>query len=192
VGPERIRLAHLLLLTLRGTPTWYYGDELGLPSADWPPEHVRAIDPQAATTPERDRLRSRTPMPWTAAAHGGFSRVEPWLPLSARDPDLTVERQRDDRASTLALVRSLLRLRRATPALAVGSYRTLEAPPGVFSFARGHPSGSATVHLNFGDVPVEVGLEGRRGVLAATGSGVRVEDGRLVLPAFGGAIVEAG
>lgn len=149
VGPERVALAHLLLLTLRGTPTWYYGDELGLPSATFAEPVVGLVDPQAATGAERDRLTARTPMQWTTGPHAGFSTVEPWLPLASDRPELTVERQRDDPSSVLSLVRSMLRLRRETPALAVGSYRSLAAPDGVFAYERRHPAGDVEVHLNF-------------------------------------------
>jgi alpha-glucosidase len=129
VGPERTRLAHMLLLTLRGTPTWYYGDELGLPSATFTAATLTLADPQASTGPERDRLVARTPMQWSPGSHAGFSTVEPWLPLASDDPAFTVERQRADPSSVLTFVRNLIRLRRETPALSIGSYRSLPCLP---------------------------------------------------------------
>jgi alpha-glucosidase len=186
VGPERARVAQMLLLTLRGTPTCYYGDELGLPDADRSP--AGQADPQAATGTDRDRLVARTPMPWTTGPSGGFSAVEPWLPLSSEDPALTVERQREDPGSLLHLFRSLVRLRRERPALAVGACRALESPEDVFSFERWHPEGSLHVHLNLGPTPREVELAGGRVVLSTAGSlGVAA---RLTLQPFEGAIVE--
>jgi alpha-glucosidase len=97
-------------------------------------------------------------MQWLPTRYGGFSEVEPWLPLASDEPELTVERQRDDPASELHLFRSLIRLRKEIPALAVGAYRSLPAPPDVFSFERQHPDGSVEAHLNFADRAREVEL----------------------------------
>ena len=168
VGSERTRLVQTLLLSLRGTPTCYYGDELGLPSADLSRSDLAVVDPQAAGASWRNRLIARTPMQWSPTRNGGFSDVEPWLPLASDEPELTVERQRDDPSSVLNLFRSLIRLRREIPALAVGTYRSLPAPPDVFSFERQHPDGSVEVHLNFGDRPREVELAGPRRIVLST------------------------
>jgi alpha-glucosidase len=135
IGPERTKLALMLLLTLRGTPTWYYGDELGLPNATFD-DGGRLVDAQASTAPERDRLAARTPMQWSPAPFGGFSEVPPWLPLASDDPQLTIESQREMPGSTLNFVRALIQLRKRMPALSIGAYRSLPAPPGVFSFER--------------------------------------------------------
>jgi alpha-glucosidase len=158
----------MLLLSLRGTPTCYYGDELGLPSADLSGSDLAVVDPQAAGASWRNRLIARTPMQWSPTRYGGFSEVEPWLPLASDEAELTVERQRDDPSSVLHLVRSLIRLRKELPALAVGSYRSLLAPPDVFSFERQHPDGSVEVHLNFGDRAREVELAGPRRIALST------------------------
>jgi alpha-glucosidase len=187
VGPERARVAMALLLTLRGTPTWYYGDELGLPDADSSPPGM--ADPQAAGGDDRDRLLVRTPMPWTAGRHGGFSEVEPWLPLSSDDPALTVEHQREDPGSHLHLFRSLVRLRRERPALSVGAYRSLPASEDVLSFERWHPEGAIHVHLNFGPSPRTVPLGPGRVLLSTSGS--IAEGSELTLRGYEAAIVEA-
>jgi alpha-glucosidase len=168
VGPERMRVVHMLLLTLRGTPTWYYGDELGLPDANLSLERVTLIDPQAASAPERDRLRARRPMQWSPGPHAGFSPAEPWLPIASEDPMLTVDHQRSDPGSTLSMFRSLLELRRRTPALAVGTYRTLPAPPDVFAYERRHPEGAVEIHLNFGDRSREVAVRRPGNILLST------------------------
>jgi alpha-glucosidase len=192
VGPERTRLVQLLLLSLRGTPTCYYGDELGLPSADLSGSAVAVVDPQAAGAPWMNRLTARTPMQWSSARHGGFSEVEPWLPLASDDPELTVERQRGDPTSVLHFFRSLIRLRREIPALTVGAYRSLAAPPDVFSFERQHPDGSVEAHLNLGDRVREVVLAGPRKVVlstAATTPGAGQLETRLTLQPYEGVLV---
>jgi alpha-glucosidase len=191
IGPERARLAHMLLLTLRGTPTWYYGDELGLPSATFAPTR-RMTDPQASSAPERDRLIARTPMQWSPGSHAGFSRIEPWLPLASSAPELTVERQRNAPGSILNFVRALIELRRQTPALTIGTYRSLPAPSDVFSFERVHPDGTIRVHLNFGNAAREVGLpHGSRTLMTTAGTKVwnQTNTAGVALGPFEGIIV---
>jgi alpha-glucosidase len=180
IGEERLRLAHMLLLTLRGTPTWYYGDELGLPNAAFTPARMTLVDPQAATTPERDRLAARTPMQWSTGPHAGFSDADPWLPIASGDPELTVERQREDEGSALTFVRALIGLRRRTPALSIGTYRSIPSPSGVFSFSRWHPDGPVQVHLNFGDAVCEVELPPASRILLSTSGDTGLPDTALV------------
>ncbi len=190
VGHARTRLAHMLLLTLRGTPTWYYGDELGLPNGTFTGAAVTSIDPQASTAPERDRLVARTPMQWSPGLHARFSEADPWLPLAADDPDLTVERQLGDPDSVLNVVRALIHLRRRTPALSIGTYRSLPAPPGVFSFEREHADGAVQIHLNFDDAAREVGLPGRsRTLLSTIGPATEASSTHVVLAPHQGIVV---
>jgi alpha-glucosidase len=122
VGPENIRAAALLLLTLPGTAFVYQGDEIGLangPGAD-PPYDRAGRDPM------------RHPMQWDSSATGGFTTGEPWLP--AVDPqERNVEAQRVDPDSLLHLYRRLLELR---PTLGTG-FRLLDAAPGIVAFERG-------------------------------------------------------
>jgi alpha-glucosidase len=190
VGPERVRLLHMLLLTLRGTPTWYYGDELGLPNAVVPASKVTMPDPQAALGSALNRLPVRSPMQWSPGPNAGFSESEPWLPLASDDPAMTVEAQREDPDSVLNLFRSLVRLRKDVPALAVGSYRTLPAPDGVFSFERSHPEGTVHVHLNFGGASREVEVpDGAEVLLSTAGAGSAPRDGLLQVRGSEGVIV---
>ena len=123
--------ALLMLLCLRGTPVLYQGDEIGQPDTDVP--HDRMRDPLGVlywpAYAGRDAMR--TPMPWRDGPGGGFTEpgVEPWLPFG-RPPACNVEAQRDDPASMLTLARDLIALRRATPELQAGPYRSLEAHAG--------------------------------------------------------------
>ncbi len=103
---------------------------------------------------------------------------------------MTVEVQREDPDSVLNLFRSLVRLRKETPALAVGAYRTLPAPEGVFSFERSHPDGTVQVHLNFGEEPREVEVPAGEDVLLSTVGEVSTPGtGRLELRGHEGVIV---
>jgi len=124
-GQAQARIAAMMLLTLRGTPTLYYGDELGLENGVIPPEKVQ--DPQGVNLgAERTRDVCRTPMQWDAGPNAGFSAVEPWLPVSADYETRNVTAQSDDPASMLNLYRRLLRYRRSSPALYGGDYRPLD------------------------------------------------------------------
>jgi alpha-glucosidase len=134
----RARVAVVMLLTLRGTPVLYDGDEIGLGDTDVPGDRLR--DPLGVrywpAYAGRDAMR--TPMPWRDVPGGGFTEpgVEPWLPFGDIGA-CNVEDQRGDPGSMLTLVRDLLALRRDAPALQTGSYRTLEAPTGAWAWSRG-------------------------------------------------------
>jgi alpha-glucosidase len=122
--PQRARTVLFMLLTLRGTPFLYYGDEIGLPDTDVPEDRV--LDPVGKIHGRRvGRDPERTPMPWTGESGAGFTQpgVEPWLPFG----DIAaynIAGQRHDPTATLALARDLVSLRDAIPDLASGDYRT--------------------------------------------------------------------
>jgi alpha-glucosidase len=127
LGQQAARVATMLLLTLRGTPTWYYGDELGMQDVQIP-DHL-AQDPQGKRQPGFGRERARTPMQWDDGPNAGFCppNVEPWLPLAADYQKINAATKHEDAHSQLFLTRALLSLRRRTPALTSGSYQTLES-----------------------------------------------------------------
>ena len=153
---RRARAALLILLTLRGTPVLYAGDELALPDGEVPPERVLDI-----VDPPRDPCR--TPIPWTDG-DGGWR--DPWLPLL--DTSRNVEGERADPSSTLHLVRALIRTRAAF----VGEpYATLPAPVGVWAWSRGE----ARVAVNLSDEPRA--WEGRA---LAPWEGVLLSGGRVL------------
>ena len=148
IGEAQARVAAMLLLTLRGTPTLYQGDELGIGQVDIPPDRVR--DPAELRQPGIGigRDRSRTPMPWDATPYAGFSRVDPWLPLNPDWPTRNVAAQQGDPASMLTLYRGLLALRRTEQALAIGTMTLLEAPDGVIAYERRYDGKRLLVVLN--------------------------------------------
>jgi len=135
LGPAQARVAAMLLLTLRGTPTLYYGDELGMADVPIAPERVQ--DPYELNSPGLGvgRDPARTPMPWSDAPNAGFCPpgVEPWLPFGEV---ASVDAQRDDARSMLSLYRALLGLRRESGALAGGAYRTLAVGEATFAYVR--------------------------------------------------------
>jgi alpha-glucosidase len=148
VGAAQARVAAMLLLTLRGTPTIYYGDELGMHDVEIP--SAMAVDVRETTVPGQGLGRDpeRTPMQWNRGPNAGFTTGSPWLPLAPDAADRSVEAERGDRASMLSLHRVLLRLRRAEPALAVGSYAPLPAGGPLLAYQREHDGARFAVVLN--------------------------------------------
>ncbi len=156
VGPPQARVAAMLLLTLRGTPTWYYGDEIGMQNGVIPADRIQ--DPQGRNLgPERNRDMYRTPMQWNAEPFAGFSKVEPWLPVSADYPERNVSAQSQAAGSHLDFVRRLLWLRRQTPALHRGEYRSVDGGnENCYVFQRSLDNHSYVIALNFSNQPQQV------------------------------------
>jgi alpha-glucosidase len=142
VGPAQARVAAMLLLTLRGTPTLYYGDEIGMHDVAIPAERVR--DPLEKNVPGigLGRDPERTPMQWNAEKNAGFTDGEPWLPVADDYREVNVEAARDNPCSLLTLYRSLIGLRRGEPALEVGSFTVLETDGDVLAYIRRAGGGS--------------------------------------------------
>ena len=166
VGLEQARVAQMLLLTLRGTPTCYYGDELGMPDVEVPPDKEQ--DPWGINLPGHGLGRDpeRTPMQWDGGPHAGFSTVEPWLPVAPDYHTVNVEVEQQDPRSILSMFRALITLRRETPALSLGSYRTAETgDPDVYAYLREHDGDRLLVALNFGTRELTLDLS----ALASTG-----------------------
>jgi alpha-glucosidase len=191
VGPEQARIAAMLLLTLRGTPTMYYGDEIAM--QDVAIAQVR--DPLEKNVPGRGLGRDgcRTPMQWDSTPHAGFSSVEPWLPLGGALDEHNVLAQRSDKASVYCLYRRLLDLRRKRPALSLGGYGSVRADGNVLVFTRKHEDEQVLVALNFAGEPVAASLPSGEGRLLVSSAGDRVSEpvrGSLKLRANEGAIVE--
>jgi alpha-glucosidase len=163
VGSAQARVAAMMLLTFRGTPTMYYGDELGMEDVPLPREALR--DGWAKNEPGIDVSRDpqRTPMQWNESQHAGFSTVEPWLPLSADRDVRNVETLRADHHSILTLYRRLIALRRGSAALSIGAKRLLRAPRDAIAFERTHANQCFVVVLNLGQEPCAVDLENRSG-----------------------------
>jgi alpha-glucosidase len=194
IGPAQARVAMMLLLTLQGTPTLYYGDELGLTNVPIPPDRVR--DPFGLNMPGTGQGRDpeRTPMPWDGSPHAGFTTGEPWLPLNPDHATVNVAAQRQDPASLLRLTRALLDLRRRTPALAIGDWAPLGVEENVLAYERRLGEERFVIALNLDAEPRSVvlgpNLAGRVVLSASPGRDDREVAGSVRLEGNGGLVIE--
>lgn len=172
------RLAALLLLTLRGTPFLYYGDELGMTQVSVGAEDAR--DPWGENVEYLSRDGARTPMQWTSGPNAGFTTegVDPWLPIGSDYQSLNVETELAHPASTLNLYRKLLKLRRQHSALRIGSFLTHpNSTDEVFAYRRESDTEVMTVVLNFAEETKEISV-GRGDVIFSTHNPKRRESVR--------------
>jgi len=156
VGPEQARVAAMLLLTLRGTPTLYYGDEIGLRQLTIAPDDVR--DPFEKNVPGIGVGRDgcRTPMQWSGGRYAGFSMAPPWLPLAEDFTRENVASLDADGHSILSLYKALIALRRRLPQLVTGAYEPVAAQGDILLYRRRGEGGTVVVALNLGGEPVTV------------------------------------
>ncbi|QBD75994.1 alpha-amylase [Ktedonosporobacter rubrisoli] len=152
VGEARARIAMMLLLTLRGTPVVYYGDEIGMHDVHIPASRIQ--DPWELRVPGQGfgRDPERTPMQWDKSTHAGFCQANalPWLPLAEDAKECNVASQLADASSMLTLTRSLIHLRHSSTALTVGSYSSFsQVPEGCLVYERSGPHERWLIALNF-------------------------------------------
>jgi alpha-glucosidase len=169
VGPAQARVAALLLLTLRGTPTIYMGDELGM--VDTPIPEADVQDPAEQREPGRGLGRDpeRTPFPWESGQGAGFTTGTPWLRIGA---DVPLSLQCRDPASMVKLYRALIALRRSHCALSGGAIDQVAASGPVLSFRRFDADASLFVLANTAAAPAVA--EGFTGTILLSTHGDRV------------------
>jgi alpha-glucosidase len=186
----------MLLLTLRGTPTLYYGDEIGIGHVDITSDRIR--DPWAKREPGLGigRDPSRTPMQWDGSAFAGFSTHEPWLPLTSDYQARNVAAMSIDETSILFLVRSLLHYRCQHTSLSQGEWRLLSGKSSILAYQRHHGDNRIIVVLYYTadqqawfvntatKVRVAISTHGdRRGELVLSTLRLRANEGLLLEPA---------
>ena len=186
LGDARARMATLMLLTLRGTPTLYYGDEIGMLQADIPPDEQQ--DPWGRRHPGLGRDGCRTPMQWTDEPGARFSERTAWLePVDPR-ADRNVAAQLADPESMLNFTRDLLAMRNGSEALTIGSYEAIDVGrTSVFAYRRTYGDAQMTILLNFGDEHVRVPAQGEL-VLSTRHDHPGPMDGAIDLEALGGVV----
>jgi alpha-glucosidase len=196
LGPQGARQAAMLLLTLRGTPTLYYGDEIGMLEAEIPPEKQQ--DPWGLRIPGLGRDGCRTPMQWDDSSNGGCSPqgASTWLPPGANYPEVNVQNQLIQPDSLLNLYRQLLRLRKSHPVLQVGDYQPLDNPPDdCYAYLRRLPGeADILVAINFSARQLSLAYPGLSGgaVILSTSMDRKenLAEDRLHLRPYEGAVIK--
>ncbi len=172
-GEAQARTAAIMLCTLRGTPTIYYGEELGMQQVQIPPDKIKD-PPGVKLGPAYSRDGCRTPMQWSRETNAGFcpAGVDPWLPIPKDFISRNVAAQSEDPSSMLNLYRRLLHYRRQTPALYRGDYHPLEAIQAgdaeegeknddCFVYVREWEGEQRLIALNFSDQPHKIDIPGK-------------------------------
>jgi alpha-glucosidase len=148
IGRDQARVAAMLLLTLRGTPTIYYGEEIGMENVPIPED--QQIDPAGLVITGMNRDPERTPMRWNDGEGARFTTGEPWLPIGGNVDAVNVTTQRDDRDSLLSFYRWLLQFRRSEQAISLGDYERVWHDSGVLAYTRTDGNRRFLIALNFG------------------------------------------
>ncbi|WAA08553.1 glycoside hydrolase family 13 protein [Fervidibacillus albus] len=163
------KLIAVLLMTAKGVPFIYYGDEIGmidlhfdnvknmrdvqgLTAYELAKEAGKGEEEAIRIANEEGRDKSRSPMQWDDSIYAGFSDVKPWLPVSS--PSVNVKRQKGDPKSLFSHYQNLIRLRKQFPALYDGRYRLLEEKDRVIYYIREKDGEQILVVLNFNDKPI--------------------------------------
>ncbi len=161
IGLDGARLAAMLLLTLRGTPTLYYGDEIGMTDVEIPIDEQQ--DPWGIRVPGLGRDKCRTTMQWDSSPNAGFSSAtarKTWLPLALDCKQNNVTRQLEQPDSLLNLYRQLLAIRKSSPSLQTGDYRPIDGVPGdCFAYRRrsaGHPDLLVAINFSAGEIQLDL------------------------------------
>ncbi|MDB5452365.1 MAG: alpha-amylase [Caulobacteraceae bacterium] len=190
LGRAQARVAAMLLLTLRGAPTLYQGDELGMTDVEIPPDRVR--DPWEMNLPGLGLGRDpvRTPMLWNGGPNAGFSGAKPWLPLSPDWRDLHAVRQAAEAGSLLNLYQELIALRRREPALTHGAYGPIASDGTLLAYERRAKGERLLIILELGGQ--EAVCDTPAGVVLMSTKGARIGEeagGHLAIAANEGLIV---
>lgn len=193
---QRARLLALMLLTLRGTPFIYYGEEIGMKEAKLPKSAL--LDPIGKKWYpfHRGRDGCRTPMQWEAGKHSGFSASEPWLPLGPEREYRNVETEANNPQSLLCFYKKLIWLRKKLPALVEGDYQSMISgiPEKCYCYRRQTKQQELVVCLNFSAQKQKVVLntEAKVDIIIATiPEGIElVNDHTLILGPDVGCLVE--
>ena len=149
IGESQARIAAMLLLTLRGTPTIYYGEEIGMKDVPIAPELIQ--DPAEKNEPGLGLGRDpeRTPMPWDGSLRAGFTSGKPWLPLGPDHASVNVATLNASSGSILSLYRQLIELRRNSSALIQGAIDAVEVEGNILKYERCQGNERLAIALNF-------------------------------------------
>lgn len=206
----RAKLMATFMLTAKGVPFLYYGDEIGM--RDYYSLRIEDMrDIQGLThyelaikeglseeealkrANEKSRDKSRTPMQWDGSEYSGFSQVKPWIAMGPRHDEIHVAAEQSNPDSIYVYYQQLLRLRRLHPSLAEGGYSRIERAGEVLIYTKIVADDISLAALNFGAEPVGIDLsEVNKHSLQLALTSQSIEDHqageKTVLPGYAGAV----
>lgn len=178
IGSDQTRIAAMLLMTLRGTPFIYNGDELGMRTVPVARKQLRDSRVKTMGSHRYSRDGARTPMRWDSSRGSGFTESDhPWLPLGESINPADAAHQQADRNSLLHLYRDLIALRRDTPALIGGELVPLPTWRDVLVYERHGGGQRLRIALNMGAEEHRIGFDGNWKVMITT---VRDRAGEII------------
>ncbi len=181
---DKAKLLAVLLLTQRGTPFIYYGEEIGMVDGDIPRKYIQDPVGKKYWPFHKGRDRARTPMQWDATQFAGFSKVRPWLPVHPDYRAVNVGTQEQDENSILTLYRQLIALRKQNPVLYAGDIEFLPAPDDVMCYVRSLGNMQYIVALNFSSRDKQITLQNKYTVLLSTHKKNNMRNGILTLAGY--------
>jgi alpha-glucosidase len=193
VGQQQARIVAMLLLTLKGTPFFFAGDEIGMEQVPIPQDRIRDPFEKLVGGFGLNRDPERSPIPWDGSTNAGFTCGDPWLPMADDVRTRNIQALKADRRSLLRLYRELIKLRRREPALTAGDYIPLRSRSGVLAYKRQLGNELIVVALNTKSQPRHFPIMGRGEILLSTRLDCTYEDqkeGLVLLRADEGVVLK--
>lgn len=171
---ESSKLLATLLMTLRGTPSLYQGDEIGMTNVDYSNisfyDDVETINAWKEAIDNKKNMKkffeaiqkqsrdnARTPMQWDNKKNAGFSKVKPWIKVNDNYKKINVKNQEKDLDSILNYYKLLIKLRKENSTLVYGKYEDLDPMhTKIFSYKRWDENDVFIIHLNFSNCSVKI------------------------------------
>ncbi len=171
---ESSKLLATLLMTLRGTPSLYQGDEIGMTNVDYSNisfyDDVETINAWKEAIDNKKNMKkffeaiqkqsrdnARTPMQWDNKKNAGFSKVKPWIKVNDNYKKINVKNQEKDLDSILNYYKLLIKLRKENSTLVYGKYEDLgPMHTKIFSYKRWDENDVFIIHLNFSNCSVKI------------------------------------
>lgn len=167
----RAKIAAALIMTLKGTPFIYYGEEIGMSCEKIAKEHLQDPLGKRGWPLIMGRDAERTPMQWDSSKYSGFSEEKPWLPLNSDYMNKNVLLLSNDNNSILSFYKELIWLRKNTNALTAGEIEFIEKVPGhIIAYRRYLNAEEVYIFLNFSNKQIKavIGIDKETQLLAGS------------------------
>jgi alpha-glucosidase len=189
----KAKLHAVLLLTLKGTPFIYYGDEIGMENTDIPKHRIRDLYGKIFYPLYKGRDGARTPMQWNSTDFAGFSTVKPFLPVNKNYKLINVETEANDEKSIYSVYKKLIAIRNQYSVLQSGEINFLnKGNNNVLIYSRYSENKELVILLNFGFTRKKIKIENLKNptILFSTHNSIRKITDNILLEPYEGLIVE--